>query len=196
VRADEVADFSILAPEQMDGWGIQVTSNREEIKRAKSTLREGQQEALPELRYKVEVNSPPELPEGPFSQDFSLLTDLPGAPRIQFRAQGVGHPDLVISPSALHFRLAKNQRKAVIQVRAITPAHTLGPPRAVVEGSSPELWNIQVLPVHEGHQYTLEVNYLGEGAPPDSPVLKVHLDHPEQSLASIPLRFLTTQSSN
>lgn len=62
--------------------------------------------------YEIVFRAPPELPEGPFQQHFTMHTDLPGAPPIEVPVHGLAQADLAYSPTRLLFDPSQGKRQA------------------------------------------------------------------------------------
>ncbi len=83
VRSHDDTRFNLVAPGEIDGWKL------------KTRKVSGEKEAS---AWRIEVTTPEELPQGPFSKEFRIHSDLPGGPPIRFAVQGVAGPDVLAKP--------------------------------------------------------------------------------------------------
>lgn len=178
VRADEAEEFNILAPEIIDGWKLKITSNRD----------------ASELRYRIDITAPAELPEGPFSKRFSLATDLQGANHIIFTVQGIVLPDLVVSPSRLLFRPQQQNLSAVLRVDARAKDLLLpGPPRAEIIGDDTTDWKIEIKEIKARKRYDVVLSIPPEAMSPAANLL-LHTGLDGTPVVRIPIVILRDKS--
>lgn len=100
VAAHDDEQFGLVVAEEVDGWSV-----------VAEKVSSGERDS-----YRVTVTAPPELPEGPFDQQFTFLTDLAGAPPVRFHAQGIAVRDIGVSPGRVVFEPAAGRRTAEVVV--------------------------------------------------------------------------------
>ncbi len=173
VKGHDQARFRLLAPEEVDGWrvaAVQVPGGEVDL-------------------WRVTVTAPPELPQGPFRQDFRLPLDVPGALPVRFTVMGVGEPDLVWGPKRLIFP-AEGQRLALeLTLRLRARGRSLPPPEVELlpEGGGDSGLEVQVRAAEPERSYRIRVTRLA-GPPPATRrgILRLHTAWEEQPVIEVP----------
>lgn len=102
VVAHDSVDFGLdIDQVEEDGWHVK--SRKVQVANSR-------------LTYELTFTAPEVLPEGSFSREFRLLTDLQDAPAVKVTVQGIAKPDLSFSPGRLVFDPARGKTEAVLAV--------------------------------------------------------------------------------
>ncbi len=176
VRGLEEEEFEILAPEQVDGWELRVT-----------------RVADAPAAYNVEAVPPPELPRGPFQQDFELNTSFPEM-KVRFTVIGLAVADVTHSPQRVLLRPDEGVREGRVAVRMLPADRGLAILEAVAETESGAPLEVDVTPTEPGRGYAVTVRLPAEsdGAPAERATLRVRTDDEETPLIEVPIQILRT----
>ncbi len=178
VRANEIEEFKILAPTNIDGWELSYLENRDNG----------------ELRYRIDVTAPAQMPEGPFAKAFSLATDVQGAQHIKFSVQANVLPDLVLSPSRLIFAPEQGRTTATLQIHARATALVFPhPPEIELQGAGVDAIKIERREVEVGKRYDVLLS-IPKDAVLDGAKLIVHTGLDENPAIATPIILLKSKN--
>ena len=124
VRANDEPHFRLRVPAVIDGWELRVSEAPED----------GND------RYRIDVRAPAELPLGPFQKEFTISSDLEGAPPVRFTVQGYVEPNVGYSPTRLVLRPAAGRPSDELMIRYRRPDRLLPLPTVELpDGAEEEL---------------------------------------------------------
>ncbi len=173
VRALEEEEFEILAPDQIDGWELEV-----------------EQVSLHPSAYNIHVTPPPELPAGSFLQEFELNTSLPEMP-VRFSVIGMAVADLAYSPQRLLLRPDEGVTAATASLRMLPSDRLLRVLEARAETEEGLALPVEVEPVEPGRSYRVEVSLPADGAGgAKRATLTILTDDADQPEVQIPVQIL------
>lgn len=174
VVSHDTKKFEVEIDTEVDGWTVksEKVSDPESVRRS----------------FQVTFTAPPELPEGPFRQDFVFHTNLPGAPPIKFAVQGRAVPNLFVSPTRVMLDPDRGRTHAEIHVVQRADGKALGNIRL---GELPEGLEFLGAEIMEAQRQILRFAWTGE-APEESLHQELILltEEEEQPEIRVPLSVL------
>lgn len=173
VKGHDAPHFRLLPPAEADGWRVDAVP-----------LPGGEVDL-----WRVTVTAPPELPEGPFHQEFRIPLDLPRALPVRFTVMGVAGPDLVWTPTRLFFPPEGGRLALDLRLRLRARGATLPPPEVEIlpEGGGESGLALEVAPDEPGRSYRVRlIRLAGPPAAPRRGVLRIHTSWEEQPVVEVP----------
>ncbi len=164
--------FDVILPSEVDGWALR-------------------KEAIPNeggSAWNIYVTAPPELPLGPFQQHFSLLTDLPEAPPIQFEVRGVVVADLSLHPQRVLLRGPHDLAATHLLINK--SVHSIATP-TIDSSTLPPGLSAVVAVLESGFRWEIRLSYDGDPAPAQSSgEVRISTAHPEHTTMILPWTLL------
>ncbi|MCP4093210.1 MAG: DUF1573 domain-containing protein [Planctomycetes bacterium] len=107
VTGHDVWQFDLDVDFEQEGWKV----------KSRPILVEGTTKST----YEITFTAPEYLPEGPFLEQFRMLSNLPDAPPIKINVQGLAQADLSFSPTRLLFDpdRGRNTQRLIFAQRAV-----------------------------------------------------------------------------